>query len=480
VSLELVDMRTRLLPVALLAMCSLIAPAFCLAQQPPAPSTPADPNDQFCKIAGSVVSAKTGEPLKKAQVVLSQKGADRDDPNKQPLTATTDAAGHFSIEKIPEGSYDVVVTRNDYIGMRYGQDQIDKPGAVLTLAPGQKMTDLLFRLQRMGIITGRITDEDGDPVREAQVNALLYTTTRGKMKTESHGSATTNDLGEYRIYDLEPGRYALRASGASRFIVIGGPSQESSGYQPTYYSGTTDSARASTLEVKAGDEISGIDFVLAPKTSLRTYKIHGHVSVSVTGYSGTGRVELIAFPRGNRSLSIEDRKEALADAKTGEFEIKGVPSGEYIVTAALLGSGKIRTASQKVNVGNSDLDGVSLVVTDGIDIPGRIELEGKSAATAANLAVWLDPAEEETQFIFGRSRADVQPNGSFVLKEVDDGSYSINVRSKCQECYLKSAGSNGVDLLERGVQVSSGAGPSPIAIVYSSNTGTLTGAVTNK
>ena len=45
---------------------------------------------------------------------------------------------------------------------------------------------------------------------------------------------------------------------------------------------------------------------------------------------------------------------------------------------------------------------------------------------------------------------------------------------------MKSASANGVDLLERGLQVSSGEGPSPIALVYSSNSGTLTGAVTNK
>jgi hypothetical protein len=77
-------------------------------------------------------------------------------------------------------------------------------------------------------------------------------------------------------------------------------------------------------------------------------------------------------------------------------------------------------------------------------------------------------------------RSVARPDGSYVLKEVGDGSYWLNAYSNCQECYLKSASANGVDLLERGVQVSSGEAPSPIVLVYSSNAGTLTGAVTNK
>src|ERR1700722_3369828 len=114
-------MRTSLLPTALLAICFAIAPAICLAQQPPAsptsPTAPAsgDANDQLATIAGTVLSANTGEPLKKAHVDLSQKGTEGDDPNKQPFSATTDAAGHFSIDKIPAGSYDLVVSRAGYL-----------------------------------------------------------------------------------------------------------------------------------------------------------------------------------------------------------------------------------------------------------------------------------------------------------------------------------------------------------------------------
>jgi Carboxypeptidase regulatory-like domain len=472
-------MRTRLLPTALLAMCSLVAPAFCLAQQPATAPASGDPNDQLAIIAGTVVSANTGEPLKKAHVALSQKGADWDDPNKQPLSTTTDAAGHFSIEKIPAGSYDLVVSRANYIDARYGQDQLDKPGAILNLAPGQKMTDLLFRLHRTGIITGRVVDEDGDPIRSVNVMALFHTADRGKQKTLPHESDRTNDLGEYRIVDLQPGRYSVCATVASNFFMIGGPSPQSV-YLPTYYSGTTDSARASTLDVKSGDEISGIDFVLTPKPAARTYKIRGHVLNSLGDYPDA-HIVVILFPRGNRELAfVSDQKQVVVNPKTGDFEMADVVPGEYVAVAFSYASSQMHHSTQNVDVNNADVNGISLVLSRGIDVPVRVTLDGKLAASAADVIVSLLPAEDTSVPFNMGSSATAQADGTFVLKEVGDGSYSLRVRSRCQECYLKSANANGVDLLDQGVQVSSGGGLASIAIVYSSNSGTATGTVTKK
>jgi len=439
------------------------------AQQPTPPQNTAAQNAQLCTISGTVLSANTGEPLKKARIFLSLKADEDADSNKAGLSATTDAAGHFSIDRIPPGSYNLDARRTDYLPGRYGQDQPDKPGGTLTLAPGQKIMDLQFRLHRMGIIAGRITDEDGDPVRNVNVDALLHTTIKGKLKIETTGRATTNDVGEYRIFDLEPGRYSIRANSAeSPHFTNAGLQDNTSDYLPTYYSGTTDSARASTLEVKSGDEISGLDFVLAPKGSARAFKIHGQVLISIAEPSEQS-VVVMALRRENREVSVEDRKEARADSKTGDFEIQGLVPGEYVLDALFFAADKIRTASQIVDVVNADVEGVSLVLTRGINIAGRVVFEGKSAPHDSNVKVWLDPVEADTGiFTSGGREAEVQTDGSFVLKEVGDASYSIHMHSKCGVCYIKSAKANGVDVLEQGLQVVSGAAPSSFVIVYSS------------
>jgi hypothetical protein len=469
------DMRTSVILIALLALCILVSPATCPAQQPVASPSSGNESDQLCTIAGAVLSANTGEPLKKAHVVLYRSSGDSDE---HPLTATTDATGHFSIEKIPAAKYNLAIERASYLNVQYGQDQPDKPGAILSLAPGQKITDLLFRLHRTAVITGRILDEDGDPVRGAFVSAMAHTLVRGKVKLESGASEQTNDLGEYRIYDLAPGHYLVVAN-PPRVSPWRGPDEQAA-YLPTYYPGTTEGTRASTIEVKSGDEITGIDLFLAPKVPTRTYKIHGRVVNSVTE-DPDAQIIVLLSPRGNRDVEFAfNRQEAAADRKTGAFEIKDVVPGEYVAIAVSFGSADRRVAKQIVDVVANDVDGLSLVLTRGINIPVRVTLEGKAAASA-EVTVALNPsANDESGGFAEMRRAVARTDGSFVLKDVGDGSYALEVYSKCQECYLKSASADGVDLLERGVQVSSGAAPSPIALVYSSNSGTLSGAVTNK
>jgi carboxypeptidase family protein len=473
-------MRTSVLSIVLLAMCSVIVPAVCLAQQPSTSPTSGNPDDQLATIAGTVVSANTGEPLKKAYVTLSQKGSHGDDSHDHPLAATTDAAGHFSIDKIPASSYDLVVTRANYLRSHYGQDQLDKPGATLSLASGQKITDLLFRLHRAGIISGKVVDEDGEPVRGASVTTVLHSKVRGKPTIQRNDNENTNDLGEYRIAGLEPGRYSVLAAPPVGYYAQETPHQFDQ-YSPIFYSGATDIAHASTLELKSGDEISGIDFVLTPKSPTRAYKVHGRVLNSLADYPDA-RVSVILFPRGSREWDfVSDEKQVRADMKTGDFEIKDVVPGEYVAAAISYAGGKPHNVMQNVDVSNTDVDGLSLVLARGIDIPIRVTLEGKFAGSTADVFIALIPAEDETAINFsGLQSAVAQPDGSFLLKDVSDGFYSLKVSSKCPECYLKSAKANGVDLLDQGIRVASATGPASIAVVYSSYTGTVTGAVTNK
>ena len=91
----------KLVLVALLAMTWSLR-----AQQPVVPSAPSAPGakplkpepapvkeEDKCTVEGNIYSAKTGEPLKKAEVHLQRIGG----PGPMPVQhgATTDAAGHF-------------------------------------------------------------------------------------------------------------------------------------------------------------------------------------------------------------------------------------------------------------------------------------------------------------------------------------------------------------------------------------------------
>jgi protocatechuate 3,4-dioxygenase beta subunit len=175
------------------------------AQQSPSPdaTTAAGQPKNVAAISGTVFSASTGQPLKKAHITLASQD-DRGGTNR-PISTLSDDAGHFSIDGIEPGRYGLFAERNGYIRQHYGQTKPGTPGALLTLSADQKITDLVFRLQQSGVITGRVVDEDGDPLPGAQVQAMRRSYFRGKTTFAPVGQSGTDDRGEYRIYGMQPG-----------------------------------------------------------------------------------------------------------------------------------------------------------------------------------------------------------------------------------------------------------------------------------
>src|SRR5206468_668697 len=115
----------------------------------------------------------------------------------------------------------------------------------LQLGDNQVADKVDFSLPRGGIITGRILDEFGEPQPEVQIAAMRRTYGAGgrRQLTPAGRFATTNDLGEYRIYGLAPGQYFLSATLRS-FSPFNTSSDDRSGYAPTYYPGTANMAEA--------------------------------------------------------------------------------------------------------------------------------------------------------------------------------------------------------------------------------------------
>jgi hypothetical protein len=112
----------------------------------------------------------------------------------------------------------------------------------------------------------------------------IYSVT-GQRTFSSAGSDTTDDRGEYRIFWAPPGHYVVSVSSNNSSLplelLISSTSQYSDRtFPPTYYPGTNDPVRATTIELQPGSEVSGIDFTIAlPKG----YRIRGKMVDSATG-----------------------------------------------------------------------------------------------------------------------------------------------------------------------------------------------------
>src|SRR5579864_2128140 len=152
-------MRAPSLPLAL--FCSLLTPPLASAQQTGTLGNAATRDAQFASVAGQVLRADTGEPLKKARIILT---LERDN-SLAPYISITDSEGRFSISGIRPGRYEMDAQRDGFLRKSSAEDKSGNSESIVSLAPGQKLADVIFRLQKAGVISGRVFDEDGDPAR---------------------------------------------------------------------------------------------------------------------------------------------------------------------------------------------------------------------------------------------------------------------------------------------------------------------------
>lgn len=423
---------------------------------------PAQPSESgashLCTVEGMVVKATTGEALKRITVSLSPLEGGR-----QPLNTTTDSAGRFVFSNLEPARYTLAAEGNGYSRQIFGQLRAASGGKILTLTPGGHITDLVFRLMPPAVITGTVYDEDGVPIMNAFVQAIRLFRAGGHAQGYAAGGVQTNDLGQYRIFGLEAGRYLICTNQSPR------DDSSDDTYLPTFYPGTSDPGQATTIPIQPGDEVSGID--------VEPMLVHG---VRVRGQvvcEGATKVLQGVY------VSLEPRETGLgrfvsaryggpvSDDK-GHFEIRGIPSGSYWMSATWYDGNRFFTGRVPLEVGNTNLDSATLVMGPSLKIRGRVKASPGGELNYANLSVWLQPAEGSP----GGAGTQVQADGTFVLENVPDGTYRLRIGGYPEEFYVESARLGGMDVLGPGLSASRGDVGS-LDVVLSRDGGSVEGTV---
>jgi protocatechuate 3,4-dioxygenase beta subunit len=160
----------------------------------------------MCSVSGVVVDSITGQPLGKAQVRMQRAPRDRNDAG-----TVTNADGKFSMSGLVSGEYRLYAQRNGYQPMHLGARRADSIGTILSLAEGQDATGLKVALQPYAVIAGTVRDSDGEPMVGTSVQAFHWAFMGNKRRLLQEGYVRTDDLGQFRLADLRPGKYLLRA-----------------------------------------------------------------------------------------------------------------------------------------------------------------------------------------------------------------------------------------------------------------------------
>ena len=433
----------------------------------PDPKAPAK-----ASLQGNVVKEPVGDPLKKAIIEVIAENQEEGGN----YTATSDQDGHFKITDIQPGRYRIFVERTGYIEV--DEKRRRSEGMVISLAAGQDLKDQTLRMLAAGILTGRVLDEDGDPMANVEVTVLR----RKASAFEASGSAHTNDLGEYRIGGLLAGKYYVVATPLPNFQTLI-PAKQDPGdtanaapalaYGATYYPNAADRAQASPIELHAGEEMP-VDFSLTRRHSAR---IRGRVS----GLGGSPSAVMLRGKNGNPIFNAGEVD------KDGKFEISNVAPGSYTLTAMTVGAETPLITRRTIEVGAADIDDVQLTPLPPATVRGQIHFSGKfPKSDVSQTIVYLHPTEGDDSYdgvTIGDESATspnfvkVKPDGSFEVKNVAPGVYEIDVSGDAKafgNAFVESLAVGTKNYVDTGLNVTGGT--VAVAVTVSGEAGVIDGA----
>lgn len=426
--------------------------------------------EDLCAVGGQIVNAVTNEPLRRATIILMRADSSPGEPARS-YTVSSDAGGAFALKNVEPGSYRLSVHRNGYVPYAYGSHGMQRPGTTLTLLRQQRLTDLVLKLTPQGVLTGRIVDAEGEPVENARLALQSYRYVQGrKQLTMSGGGGSTNDLGEYRIFGVAPGKYYLSVTPmpmgpgfASDGATSAGPDED---YVTTYYPGAVDPSAATQVEVAAGAQLRGLDMVLS-KT--RTAHVKGRV---IHGMAGRPNVQVTLVPRNSAPYAGVLRNSVLDPS--GNFDLRNVVPGAYVLTAIVNDGTTVRQGRLPVEVGAAGVEGLTVTIGPGVSVKGRLRPDSDAGSLDLSSArVMLQPRDQNV-FMGGQVKADAE--GRFEIKDVPADRYTLAIFGLPPNAFVKSARTEDVDLLAVGVDLTHGA-PGGIDVVISPRAATLTGTV---
>jgi len=468
-----VNLWPRQLKLCLLVFCCLV-PA--LAQDPPAispPPTTEPPEAQAPgAIQGTVLSGATGQPLRRAQVVLKPT-----DSKAGSSFQTTDESGSFSFPKVPTGRYTITVQRDGYLPLSAGHIGSYKMPPIFSVQSGQTISSFVFTLTPSGVLSGKVKFDDAEPAVNVAVQLYRSYYDRGRHGYAAAASARTDDRGEYRLHGLEPGSYYVAAlyqappkpSGAEeqeRKDAQGNPLPELS-YAVTFFPEAQKMSEAVPVKIAPGQEVAGIDIFL---TLVHTVRVRGRVIGGIKGSVVASPNVTLRWNDPDNTASVNAPINVTLD-RDQNFEIQGVTTGPYLLMASGVEEGVTLTGRIPLNVGDADVADVNVIIDAESMWSGKIRLDQDGSTVPPGLAVLLQPRRP----IASLTRAQVSDNGEFSVSFVPGETYDLYVTNGPSDSYVKSVRVANAERLDQGLEASAGEAPVALDVVLGAHGGQVVG-----
>jgi len=297
---------------------------------------------------------------------------------KETVKATTDSEGVYRIANLAAGRYSItpfapalVIPAEPGGGW--------PPGRIINIAESETLEKVDFALTRGGVITGRITDAQGQPLVAENLTLTPVDATDKNQALADPFAGTglgnsmymTDDRGVYRLYGLPAGRY-LVSVGKSGNSPLDFNLKRRYNAQ-TFHPGVTDKTKATAVEVKDGSEATGIDIRLGLPS--QTYKASGRVIDATTGKPLALQAANYGATFGDSKMVLPRGLGAITDAK-GEFHFETVVPGKYEAFVSFDEGGDSYSEPTPFEVSDSDVTGLTIKVRRGLTVSGAVSVEG--------------------------------------------------------------------------------------------------------
>ena len=452
--------------LAILVLCAATA----TAQDLPPELAP-----KLGSIAGTVTAGAGGPPMKDVEIHVN-----RNTP--QAKMALTDSQGRYAIRDVAPGQIRVSANAPDASGRVGFGPNADRQ---ITLAPAQELVNVDFRLVIQGRISGKVVDQNKEPVVGLAVYLVAREYSHGALRAVFAGYSATDDQGEYRLERVQPGRaYAVMASKKYRAIpaISDAPVElelRLPAVVPTYYPNAPSIDGAELLVLRPGEQREGVDIRL---TRSKAFCVDGVVEAS--GGAGALRFEIgetqpasgtvgsggfyMAVPGGT---SGPDGKVRLCDLHPGDYELTVSEQARGAMSRSQFGAAI-------VTIGDRDVAGVRVALRPRIPVAGEVVFDGPAPETPVEGKLRLF-----VQAITRTERGNVQASipGEFAFEGgllMDE--YGLDITGVPTGLYIKDVTYGDRSVLNQSLRVGSAMGNAGLRVTLGRDGGSIAARVADK
>ena len=420
------------------------------------------------KVANASISGKVtikGKPA--VGVVIFAK--DSRDGYSWPMRghrAMTDQTGSYRIANLSAGTYEITAIAPALVPAN-GFNSI-------AVAEGEEIQDSNISLVPGGVITGKITDADGEPIIGQRVQ---ISSDDGGMSRLSGTlmrrlwNNMTDDRGVYRAFGLPPGKYKVSVGDSSR-----GMRSSRELFKETFYPSVTDTAKATVIEVSEGSVTNNVDIVMGG--TVVTFRVSGRVIDNETGRP----IPNIKFGVGytvqhDRGMSSSSGSAGSVNAN-GEFRLENLMPGTYTIYTEPPEGSDAPSASVTFEVVDRDLDNLLITTTKGGSLSGVVVLDNESApGMLSSLRICASVNSIEARYSNSPGSA-VGQDGSFRINGLRSGIAALWICSggdKRKQFHIVGVSRNGVPSDTVNVKAGEHVAGIRVAVKYVKLTGAIRG-----